>query len=164
VAGAAPPACARGGARPGALTHHSCSCLSSRGCPWVVGGLGWAHPRRAITLGPARAFPVPRIMVWRNWLSPPPPASSRKNLQRKSPAVIPAAASSFLHYFQHANQLHQTCQIPHPATAQNVHFGGVLATIPLFSQQDSACQKALACQWLSLPYGSGEPGGKRARL
>ena len=30
--------------------------------------MGWAHPRSAITLSPARAFPVPRIMVWRNRL------------------------------------------------------------------------------------------------
>jgi hypothetical protein len=30
--------------------------------------LGWAHPHAAITLCPARAFPVPRIMVWRNRL------------------------------------------------------------------------------------------------
>jgi hypothetical protein len=30
--------------------------------------LVWAHPRPVITLGPARAFPVPRIMVWRNRL------------------------------------------------------------------------------------------------
>jgi hypothetical protein len=36
--------------------------------PGFVGGLGWAHPHLAITLGTARAFPVPRIMVWRNRL------------------------------------------------------------------------------------------------
>jgi hypothetical protein len=55
-----PPACTGEDAKPGALTHHY-SCLSSRGCPWGCRGLG--HPRPAITLGPARAFPVPRIMV-----------------------------------------------------------------------------------------------------
>jgi hypothetical protein len=50
-----PPGLRTGGARPGGaqLTILD-SCLSSRGCPWGCRGLGWAHPRSAITLSPAR--------------------------------------------------------------------------------------------------------------
>ena len=59
-----PPACARGCKTGGrSLTILACR---REGCAWGCRGLGWAHPRPAITLGPARAFPVPRIMVWRN--------------------------------------------------------------------------------------------------
>jgi hypothetical protein len=47
----------------------------------VFGGLGCGHPRPAITLGPARAFPVPRIMVWRI-------------RQRAMPSLVQVSASS----------------------------------------------------------------------
>jgi hypothetical protein len=62
-----PPACARGVQdRGGAHSPFLILACRREGVPGVVGGLGWAHPRSAITLSPARAFPVPRIMVWRN--------------------------------------------------------------------------------------------------
>jgi hypothetical protein len=55
--GAVPPAHAPGSARPGALTHHSWSCLSSRGCPWGCRGLGLGTPSRSDNARPREGVP-----------------------------------------------------------------------------------------------------------
>ena len=55
--GAVPPAHAPGSARPGALTHHSWSCLSSRGCPWGCRGLGLGTPSRSDNALPREGVP-----------------------------------------------------------------------------------------------------------